>query len=122
MRRFEVSIPSISMDLQSRTEMEVMEKSYLAVVHSIPPSLPFLISLSHLPSYLRDLITRQGLPAAKTSSGMSLVTTLPAPITVRLPIVTPGQITALPPTHTSSPILMGLAYSTPEALSTGAMG
>jgi hypothetical protein len=42
-------------------------------------------------------ITRQGLPAAKTPSGMSRVTMLPAPMTERDPIVTPGQITAAPP-------------------------
>jgi len=38
--------------------------------------------------------TRQGLPAAKTSARIFLVTTLPAPITVRAPIVTPGQTIA----------------------------
>src|SRR5690606_33120088 len=34
--------------------------------------------------------TRQGFPAAKTPAGMSRVTTLPAPITARSPIRTPG--------------------------------
>src|SRR4029079_13154862 len=34
-------------------------------------------------------ITRQGLPAANTSSGTSRVTTLPAPITEREPMRTP---------------------------------
>lgn len=37
-------------------------------------------------------MTLQGLPAANTPEGMSCVTTLPAPITVLLPIVTPGKI------------------------------
>src|SRR4029079_16788384 len=56
-------------------------------------------------------ITRHGLPAANTPSGMSLVTTLPAPMTVFEPIFTPGQMIALPPTQTSDPISMGLANS-----------
>lgn len=42
-------------------------------------------------------MTRQGLPAAKTSAGRSRVTTLPAPITLRAPMLTPGLITAPPP-------------------------
>ena len=49
-------------------------------------------------------MTRQGLPAANTPSGMSLVTTLPAPTTDRGPIRTPGQMIAPPPIHVSSPI------------------
>ena len=36
-------------------------------------------------------ITRHGLPAANTPSGMSRVTTLPAPMTAREPILTPGR-------------------------------
>ena len=56
-------------------------------------------------------MTRQGLPAAKTPSGMSRVTTLPAPMTEREPIWTPGQMMAPPPTQTSEPISMGLANS-----------
>ena len=39
------------------------------------------------------------------------MTTLPAPMTDREPIVTPGQMIAPPPTHTSEPISMGLANS-----------
>ena len=42
-------------------------------------------------------MTRQGLPAAKERGGMSLVTTLTAPITEPSPIVTPGQTTTLAP-------------------------
>ena len=53
-------------------------------------------------------ITRQGLPAAKTPSGMSRVTTLPAPITALCPIRTPGKMIAPPPTQTSDPKLAGL--------------
>ena len=68
------------------------------------------------------LIILQGLPAANTSEGMSFVTTLPAPITVRSPILTPGQITALPPIQTSSPMAMGLADSRPVARSRKSTG
>ena len=42
-------------------------------------------------------MTRHGLPAANTPAGMSRVTTLPAPITARSPMVTPGQMTTPPP-------------------------
>jgi hypothetical protein len=45
--------------------------------------------------------TRKGFPPATTPSGMSFVTTLPAPITERRPIVTPGQIIAPPLGQTS---------------------
>jgi hypothetical protein len=37
--------------------------------------------------------TRAGFPAATTSGGTSRVTTLPAPMTDRSPILTPGRIT-----------------------------
>lgn len=56
-------------------------------------------------------MTLQGLPAANTPEGMSCVTTLPAPITVLLPIVTPGKIVTLEVTHTLSPIVTGLAIT-----------
>ena len=46
--------------------------------------------------------------AGRTTSGMSLVTTLPAPMTAFDPIFTPGQMIAPPPTHTSEPISIGL--------------
>ena len=59
----------------------------------------------------KRLITLHGLPAAIQSEGMSWVTTLPAPITVRSPMVTPGQTVTLPPSQQSSPILMGKADS-----------
>ena len=39
------------------------------------------------------------------------MTTLPAPMTVREPIVTPGQMMAPPPTQTSEPISTGLPNS-----------
>ena len=45
-------------------------------------------------------------------AGISFVTTLPAPIVVLSPIVTPGQIIAPPPfSQTSLPIVIGLAHS-----------
>ena len=47
-------------------------------------------------------ITRQGFPAANAPSGMSLVTTLPAPMTDFEPTFTPGQTTAPPPLVASS--------------------
>ena len=49
-------------------------------------------------------MTLHGLPAAKAPSGTSRVTTLPAPITARDPIRTPGRMIAPPPTQTSEPI------------------
>lgn len=58
-------------------------------------------------NYVSLRMTRQGLPAANTSAGMSSVTTLPAPMTLREPIVTPGQMIAPPPTHTSDLIAIG---------------
>src|SRR4029453_3220772 len=52
-------------------------------------------------------MTGGGLPAAITSEGISRVTTLPAPMTDRSPMVTPGQMMAPPPTHTSEPMVIG---------------
>jgi arginine decarboxylase len=43
------------------------------------------------PPYAISRTTRHGFPAAKTESGMSRVTTLPAPITAPDPIVMPGE-------------------------------
>jgi hypothetical protein len=42
---------------------------------------------------------------------MSRVTTLPAPITDRESIRTPGKISAPPPTQTPDPISIGFLYS-----------
>src|ERR1700734_2172263 len=67
-------------------------------------------SSRHYDSVISRMI-RHGFPAANTQSGMSLVTTLPAPITVFEPIFTPGQMIAPPPTHTSDPISIGLPNS-----------
>src|SRR5687768_7447904 len=56
-------------------------------------------------------MTRHGLPAANVASGTSRVTTLPAPITARAPMLTPGRMIAPPPTQTSAPISTGLPNS-----------
>ena len=53
--------------------------------------------------------TRQGLPAAIVLSGISLVTTLPAPITALSPMVTPCRTVTFAPSHTFLPICIGLA-------------
>ena len=50
--------------------------------------------------------TRQGLPAALTSGGTSLVTTEQAPITLRAPISIPGRTNARAPMNASSPIVI----------------
>ena len=50
-------------------------------------------------------ITRQGFPTAKLFAGISLVTTLPAPITLFCPIVTPGKIITPPPIQQPSSIM-----------------
>ena len=57
------------------------------------------------------LLTLHGFPNAKELSGMSLVTTEPAPITQPSPIVTPPQIVTLPAIQQLSLIVIGLAYS-----------
>lgn len=54
-------------------------------------------------------ITRHGLPAASELSGISFVTTLPAPITEPLPIDTPGSIITPPPIQQPLPIVIGSA-------------
>ena len=56
-----------------------------------------------------SLTTLQGFPAANTPAGISLVTTLPAPIIVLSPIVTPGNIVTLVVIHTLFPIVIGRA-------------
>ena len=49
-------------------------------------------------------MTRHGFPAANTPDGMFFVTTLPAPMTVPSPMVTPGRTTVCPPIQTLFPI------------------
>ena len=61
-------------------------------------------------------MTRHGLPAAMTPLGTSRVTTLPAPITVLSPIVTPGKMIAPPPIQQSDADANGLAIFALAAL------
>src|SRR5262249_56140653 len=65
---------------------------------------------NHFGGFL-DLITRQGLPAAITSSGTSSVTTEQAPTILRAPMAIPGMTNARAPTKASSPIVIGPANS-----------
>ena len=55
--------------------------------------------------------TRHGTPTASEFGGMSLVTTLPAPITQPSPIVTPPHMVTFPAIQQLLPIVIGLAYS-----------
>lgn len=50
-------------------------------------------------------ITLHGFPTATLSEGISFTTTLPAPITTLLPIVTPGITCTPAPNHTLFPTL-----------------
>ena len=56
-------------------------------------------------------ITLQGFPAARLCGGMSLVTTLPAPITEPSLMVTPPPTTTLDASQQLSSITIGFAYS-----------
>src|SRR5262249_37670092 len=56
-------------------------------------------------------ITRAGFPTAMWLAGTSLVTTAPAPITARSPIVTPFKIIERAPTKTPRPIATGFAVA-----------
>ena len=47
----------------------------------------------------------------KESAGNDFVTTLPAAMTQRFPMVTPGQIVTFPPIQQSSPMQIGNAVS-----------
>ena len=67
-------------------------------------------------------IIRQGTPTATTPSGISFVTTLPAPITELEPMVTPGVTIHPPPSQTLSPITMGFANSSPDRRISGSTG
>ena len=66
--------------------------------------------------------TRQGLPTATTFSGISFVTTLPAPMTLLLPMLTPGKTQTLPPIQTLLPTAIGRAVSIPRLRSAAASG
>lgn len=75
-----------------------------------------------LSSSFISLRTLQGFPTATTPDGMSFVTTLPEPITVFFPIVTPGLIITHAPIHTLSSIFIGKAYISPSFLQSGSTG
>ena len=72
--------------------------------------------------YYNCFITLQGFPTATTFDGISLFTTLPAPITVLSPIVTPGSTITFPPIHTLFPTFIGFAYSNPLFLLSASSG
>src|SRR5699024_2521860 len=56
------------------------------------------------------LVAFAGTPATTVFSGTSFVTTAPAATTALSQIVTPGNIVALDPIHTLSPLLTGKVY------------
>ncbi len=68
------------------------------------------------------LTTLQGMPTATTLSGIDLVTTLPAPITVLSPMFTPASIVEPAPIQTLLPIVIGLAISSPDFRCSGSIG
>ena len=64
-------------------------------------------------------MTRHGTPTARLLSGISRVTTLPAPITQLSPTVTPGQTVTFAPNQQLLPILTGLARQTRRSMPSG---
>lgn len=67
-------------------------------------------------------MTLQGFPTATTLDGISFVTTLPAPITVLSPIVTPGKMIAPAPIQQFLPICTGILYRYNRSRSSGKTG
>ncbi|KAI0552979.1 hypothetical protein F4679DRAFT_31919 [Xylaria curta] len=59
------------------------------------------------------LMTLAGFPTATMKGGMSLVTTLPAPIVQPRPMVTPAKTITFPPSQQSSPMIIGAPSSGP---------
>ena len=53
------------------------------------------------------LMTRAGFPTATEFGGIERVTTAPAPMIEFSPMLTPGQTTTEPPSHTLSSRVMG---------------
>ena len=66
--------------------------------------------------------TRQGDPTAITPAGMSRVTTLPAPITVLSPIVTPGSMVVPAPIQQLRQMCTGMLNWNTFSRYSGAMG
>jgi hypothetical protein len=62
------------------------------------------------------LTTLAGEPIATEKGGISLVTTLPAPMVQPFPILIPGMMIVFPPIQQSFPIVTSLAYSSPSRL------
>src|SRR3979411_1518452 len=60
--------------------------------------------------------TRCGLPTTVTLSGISVITTVPAPIITLLPILMPCRITALAPTKVPLPIFTFPQRTAPGAI------
>ena len=77
-------------------------QNYLNSLISVAGSVVCAIVFNGLLGYGLAILKPKGYGIVK-----KLVTTLPAPITQRLPIVTPGQIIAPPPIQQSSPIVTG---------------
>ena len=67
-------------------------------------------------------MTLHGTPTATTFDGIDFLTTLPAPITVLSPIVTPASIVEPAPIQTLLPIVIGFAISSPFFLCSGSVG
>ena len=59
-------------------------------------------------------MTLAGTPATMQLSGISLVTTLPAPMTHPEPMVTPGITDTFAPNQQLSPMVIGQAFSNPS--------
>jgi hypothetical protein len=79
-------------------------------------------SYPFLPCPMFSLMTRQGFPTATRLARTSRTATLPAPITVLSPIVTPGQIKQPPPSQTLCPIVTGFAASSPLCRTSASIG
>lgn len=65
---------------------------------------------------------RHGLPTATTLAGMSFVTTLPAPITVLSPMVTPARMMAPAPIQQLLPMRIGWLTCYPCSRREGSVG
>ena len=104
----EPSAGDLSLSGIRASEDPIAYKRRIGYVPEEPSLYAHLTASDYLMHSLISRITRQGFPAAKTPSGTSRVTTLPAPMTARAPMFTPGRIIAPPPTQTSAPISIGL--------------
>ena len=106
---FPMSLCSISRTVSCRLRSMASSVSISVPSISNMTCLYFLMAVICQVSLSICLITRQGLPTATQLAGMERATTLPAPMTLFRPIVTPGNRMAPPPIHTPSSILTGRA-------------